>query len=124
MLLQNNSSIVNAAVLVSTVVDPIDRDLQRRVHSFLSTSHRPALRALDVEARGGVVVLRGKVRTFYEKQLSAQLTRRVAGVVRLVDQIVVNRPQNEIASAVVTVRLQPNVPVSGIQPSAHSSGAV
>ncbi len=127
MLLNTNSTVLNisAAAFVKPtfpehalpeIADPVDRDLLRRVKTFLSTSHRQSLRALDVQARSGVVVLRGKVQTFYEKQLSAQLARRVAGVVRLIDHIVVNRPNaeglsNEILSresqqTVVTVRLQ------------------
>jgi osmotically-inducible protein OsmY len=72
-------------------VDPSDLDLTRRVTTFLSTRHRPGLRTLEVESRNGVVTLRGRVSTFYEKQLSAQLARRVAGVVRLVDQVVVSQ---------------------------------
>src|SRR3954451_23299681 len=72
-------------------VDPSDLDLARRVTTFLSTRHRPGLRSLEIEARNGVVTLRGSVSTFYEKQLSAQLAGRVAGVIRLVDHVVVKQ---------------------------------
>jgi osmotically-inducible protein OsmY len=107
MLANSNLLTSNTAPIV--VVDPgapADRDLLRRVRTFLSTSHRPGLRSLQVEAHGGVVRLRGNVRTFYEKQLSAQLTRRVAGVVRLIDEVIVNRPQIDRRQGVVTIELQ------------------
>ncbi len=108
-----NSNLLHSNIAPVVVVEstaPTDRDLLRRVRTFLSTSHRPGLRALEVEAHGGVVRLRGNVRTFYEKQLSAQLTRRVAGVVRLIDEVIVNRPHNGRRQGVVSIKR--NNPVS------------
>ncbi len=64
-----------------------DRDLERRVSSFLATRHIASLRRLDVEAEHGVVTLRGQVRTFYEKQVGHSCTKRVAGVMNLIDAI-------------------------------------
>lgn len=69
-----------------------DADLRRRVLSFLAGRHLAALRSIEVEARGGTVTLRGKVHTFYEKQLTQQCSRRVAGVVRLIDEVDVAQP--------------------------------
>jgi hypothetical protein len=69
-----------------TVLLEADRDLERRVASFL-VHQRPELRHLSVEAQGGTVTLRGSVRTFYEKQIGHTLCRRVAGVVRLIDAV-------------------------------------
>lgn len=66
-----------------------DRDLQRRVVSFLHDRHVPGLRHLDVEVQDGTVVLRGRVNSFYEKQLCQNCCRRVAGVLRLVDEVTV-----------------------------------
>ncbi len=71
-----------------------DLDLKRRVGAFLAGQHRPALRNLQVEAREGVVTLRGSVPTFYEREISVRIARRVAGVVQLDDQIVISRLQN------------------------------
>jgi hypothetical protein len=82
-----NSKAVN--LLNASPANSTDRDLARRVTSFLSTQHRPALRNLEVEVSEGTVTLRGRVATFYEKQLSGQLARRVAGVIRLVDDVIV-----------------------------------
>lgn len=67
-----------------------DRDLEQRVTVFLATRHVPSLRHLAVEARSGVVTLRGRVRSFYEKQLSQECCQRVAGVVQLINAVEVN----------------------------------
>lgn len=64
-----------------------DIDLRRRVVSFLTDSNMPGLRQLRVDAVDGIVTLNGTVRTYYEKQLSQQRCKRVAGVVRLIDQV-------------------------------------
>jgi osmotically-inducible protein OsmY len=64
-----------------------DRDLERRVVSFLAARHVPGLRNLMVEAREGVVRISGQVLTFYEKQLCNQCCRRVAGVLELVNAV-------------------------------------
>ncbi len=67
-----------------------DKDLERRVSQYLLDRRMPGLRQLSVEARGGTVTLRGKVRTFYEKQLCGSICRRVAGVIRLEDLVAVS----------------------------------
>lgn len=64
-----------------------DHDLERRVANFLASCHMSSLRKLEVEAREGVVTLRGQVQSFYEKQVSHLCCRRVAGVYRLVDAV-------------------------------------
>jgi osmotically-inducible protein OsmY len=64
-----------------------DQDLTRRVRSFLADAHMPGLRHLAVEASNGIVTVSGQVRTYYEKQLGSMRARRVAGVVKLIDQI-------------------------------------
>lgn len=64
-----------------------DLELQRRVASFLADSNMPGLRQLKVHAADGTVTLNGTVRTYYEKQLSQERCKRVAGVIRLIDQI-------------------------------------
>jgi osmotically-inducible protein OsmY len=64
-----------------------DRDLERRVLNYLISRHIPASRVLEVEAENGVVTVRGKVKTFYQKQVCAHTCRRVAGVNQLIDAI-------------------------------------
>lgn len=64
-----------------------DMELQRRVKLFLAGRSMPGLRRLDVKVDGGVVVISGAVRTFYEKQLANHCCRRVAGVNRVIDAV-------------------------------------
>ncbi len=75
------------SISTNSPLDPADQDLKRRVALFLAGRHMLSLRHLDVEARGGTVTLRGRVGSFYEKQLSQQCCRRVAGVIELVDHV-------------------------------------
>ena len=72
-----------------------DYDLKRRVMNYLHSKQMRTLRDVTVDADQGTVVLRGRVDSFYEKQLCLNCTRRVAGVVELVDEILVR----EIAAA-------------------------
>ena len=69
-----------------------DRELEQRVRNYLHGHHIPALRRLDVTAQSGTVTLQGSVTTYYEKQLSQQCSRRVAGIRQLVDNVVVRQP--------------------------------
>ena len=64
-----------------------DLDLARRVENYLHSKQVRSLKSVAVEADGGRVVLRGDVGSFYEKQLCLSCTRRVAGVLDLVDEI-------------------------------------
>jgi osmotically-inducible protein OsmY len=64
-----------------------DRDLERRVMSFLAARHIPGLRSLEVHASDGIVTVSGRVLTFYEKQLCNQCVRRVAGVMQLINAV-------------------------------------
>ncbi|MBX3411529.1 MAG: BON domain-containing protein [Pirellulales bacterium] len=64
-----------------------DRDLERQITQLLAERHCHSLRRLQVQARDGIVTLRGQVRSFYEKQLSHDCCRRVDGVVRMVDAV-------------------------------------
>lgn len=66
-----------------------DTDLKRRILNFLHQRHVPSLRGIHVDVLQGVVTMRGSVDTFYHKQLCLHCCQRVAGVVRLVDEILV-----------------------------------
>jgi osmotically-inducible protein OsmY len=67
-----------------------DEDLRRRVRLFLAGSNRPGLRHVEVTVDGDTVLLSGKLNSFYEKQLANELSRRVAGVIRVDDRTQVN----------------------------------
>jgi hypothetical protein len=67
--------------------------LADRVRHFLWM--RPALRRVRVENREDTVVLRGRVQSFYLKQLCLTCSSHVPGVRRIVDEIDVEFPRNE-----------------------------
>ena len=61
-----------------------DRELQRRIRSFLS-NRIPQSSRLRIEADNGVVTVQGTHNSFYHKQLCINCCQRVAGVVQLID---------------------------------------
>ena len=69
----------------------LDHDLKRRVINYLAQQHFPQLHAVEVRAWQGVVTIRGRVSSFYERQLCINCCQRVAGVVQVNDQIEVGR---------------------------------
>ena len=73
-------------------------ELARRVERYLHSKQIRSLRSVSVEAERGRVVLRGDVGSFYEKQLCLNCTRRVAGVLDLVDEIQVAHSGPELAT--------------------------
>jgi osmotically-inducible protein OsmY len=95
-----------------------DHELSQRVQLFLSGRSQPALRNLEVAARSGTVHLRGQVRTFYHRQLALELTRRVAGVLQIVDELSVDDPEPTKEAVVSTATF-----ITGLQvlPSAPSA---
>jgi osmotically-inducible protein OsmY len=64
-----------------------DTHLATRVRNFLLSKVMPGRGQLDVAADGGVVTLRGRVGSFYHKQLWIHGAQRVAGVHRVVDEL-------------------------------------
>jgi hypothetical protein len=76
---------------LETAIDPlVDSDeeaLRRRIRLFFAASHFPSLRYVDISVDRDTVMLRGVVKSFYEKQMAAQFAARVAGVIRVVDRI-------------------------------------
>lgn len=69
-----------------------DEDLERRVLNFLVNRHVPGVKRLEIEAHGGTLTLRGRVGSYYLKQLCGHCAQRVAGVIRLVNAIQVVAP--------------------------------
>lgn len=68
-----------------------DRELERRVLNYLVGYKMPTLRSVQVHSDRGRVTLRGKVTSFYQRQLCIQCCLRVAGVRRLIDEIEVTQ---------------------------------
>ena len=61
-----------------------DRLLANRIVAQLAETNRANLRRLSVDVQAGEVTLRGRVASFYEKQIAIQ-TCHMLGVERLVD---------------------------------------
>jgi len=66
-----------------------DRELELRVCNYLAERLVPALRRVAVEARQGRVTFRGRVGSFYEKQLMLNCFHAVPGVESIEDHVCV-----------------------------------
>jgi len=80
-----------------------DSQLERRVVDTLTALHVPALRSLHIHAQEGVVMLSGRVRSYYEKQLANTRARNVSGVVAVSDAIVVANSNSPLAGGSLRV---------------------
>jgi osmotically-inducible protein OsmY len=93
-----NTTIAKARITALVSIDELRRaeaELELRVRNFLEGRNIPGLRRIGVEAVAGQVTLRGRVRTFYEKQLAIHCCQRVAGVIHVVDAIEVSRDASD-----------------------------
>ena len=79
--------------------DNQSRALEQRVILFLQQRHLVFGCRLWVEAADGVVTLSGRVPTFHQRQLVYAFTRRVAGVLQVVDLLEVDPPAHPNLSA-------------------------
>ena len=75
-----------AAPKQTTLVDPVDDELQHRVKICLRAKHLELGRLL-VLAKGGTVRLSGLVSSFHVRQLALSATSRMPGVHHIVDDI-------------------------------------
>jgi osmotically-inducible protein OsmY len=65
--------------------------LFERIHEALTMNpHVPSRRQVQVEAADGRVVLKGNVRSFFEKQMAQEALRRIDGVERIDNLLEVN----------------------------------
>lgn len=88
LLLEDRAALETAHISdTETVVIAGDRDLERRVLNFLISRQVPCAHQIDISADGGVVTLRGRVASYYHKQLCVHCAQRVAGVIRIIDQV-------------------------------------
>ena len=63
--------------------------IREQIINLLHNRNLSAFRDLEVVAADGVVTLRGKISSFYHKQLALSHSKRVAGSYQLVDEIIV-----------------------------------
>jgi BON domain len=73
--------------------DTTDTDIARRVALFLQQRHLTSGTRLLASVNRGVVTLRGVAPTFHQRQLLISFTRRVAGVVQVIDELDVDPPR-------------------------------
>jgi osmotically-inducible protein OsmY len=66
-----------------------DRELEARLLSTFRRRQLP-VRQLEVEARDGIVTLRGKVHSFYQRQQYIHCGLNLVGVFRLIDALEVS----------------------------------
>jgi osmotically-inducible protein OsmY len=87
-------------------VSNLDRELERRVSIFLGQKHFAQLRRVKVESQQGVITIRGRVKSFHERQLCISCCQRVAGVRQVRDELEVTWHPSKSAPP---VRLWPAV---------------
>jgi osmotically-inducible protein OsmY len=72
-------------VAVCDLAGAPDRVLERNITSRLADTNRASLKRLAVKVVGQSVTLKGRVSSFYEKQIAIQTCRVLAGRERLDD---------------------------------------
>lgn len=73
-----------------------DVSLQNRIANYLYHQHVPHSDELHVDAHLGTVVVSGKLASRHEKWLCLNTCQRVAGVVRLVDEVAVPKQRPKV----------------------------
>ena len=64
--------------------------LSQRIYEALTTNPHVSTRQVRVEAADGCVVLKGSVRSFFQKQMAQEAIRRIDGVERIDNLLEVN----------------------------------
>ncbi|MCC6512129.1 MAG: BON domain-containing protein [Pirellulaceae bacterium] len=72
------------------MIDAGMRDVTARVQQILAASPLAELRNIQVEQHGNRFFLRGKVRTFYAKQMAQEAVRCAVRGLRLVNNVSVD----------------------------------
>ena len=77
--------------------NPADADLTTRIAIALTNHQRPGWRRIHLVVQHGAVTLIGEVSTFHNRQLVVAVTRHVAGVLRVADELIVegHTPRND-----------------------------
>lgn len=82
-----------------------DRDLEHFLRSLLFDRGYSALRRVTVSATNGVVTLRGKMPSFYMRQLAVECTKRASGVRQLVDNLQVDAILSRVGESLDRLQL-------------------
>ena len=87
--------------LVSTLYSAsIDRELEHRLANFLYQRGVPGADSLRLHAQGGVVAVAGELPTRYAKWLCIECCRRLAGVIKIIDELKVEPATSELPQAI------------------------
>lgn len=73
-----------------SMIDSGYRDLTGRIRSLLSASPISDVRHIQVEQNGAQVVLHGRVRTYYAKQMAQETVRRLSTNLHIVNSVAVD----------------------------------
>ncbi len=68
-------------------LDEADSSLSKRIHGALARVGQEVSRRFDVQVEQDEVVLRGVVRSWYQKQLAQESLRAIAGVERIRNEL-------------------------------------
>ena len=91
---------LQGSVKLSTPRPVEDVDLENRIANFLFQQHVLSGERIHTDAQVGTVVVSGKLPSRHTKWLCVECCRRVAGVVKLVDRVVVdNEKEYEVKAA-------------------------
>lgn len=76
-----------SATIAPTSLITSDHQLAHRVKNFLLSRSAAGGGQVRVDADGGTITLAGTVSSFYHKQLWIHAAQRVAGVLRVIDEM-------------------------------------
>lgn len=68
----------------------ITRPLHERIHDALTTNPHVPSNVVMVEAEEGRIILKGSVKSFFQKQMAQEAVRRVDGVEQIDNLLQVN----------------------------------
>lgn len=69
------------------MIDSGYRDLTSRIRHLLDESPIAELKGIRVEREGDQILLRGRVKTFYVKQMAQETVRPAAGALHIVNSV-------------------------------------
>lgn len=103
-----NAESLGGVALNPARVSQRDRQLEKAARATLDASGYYYLRVLDCESHEGMLLVHGKLPTYYLKQVAGNLLARLPGVERVIDQTQIVEPHEcvEHAHAVERRRVQ------------------
>ena len=85
----DNNQPENGNTLMESSFSTPNHDVTERAREHLRQSPHQALRAVSCEFDRGVLRLRGRLSSFYHKQLAQEAVARLTGVKEVVNEVVV-----------------------------------